>query len=135
MVDITITAANVVAGANAVKETGTAGATITAGQAVYRDSNRKYQLADANSATAAARETRGIALHGASDNQPLTIQKEGNITIGATLTAGIAYYLSDTPGGICAVADIASGEYVGLLGVATSTSVIALKPIYSGVAL
>ena len=33
MVDITITAANVVAGANAVKETGTAGATIKIGRA------------------------------------------------------------------------------------------------------
>jgi hypothetical protein len=42
-----ITAANVLAGANAKKRTGVAGATITAGQTVYEDStdSNKFKLA------------------------------------------------------------------------------------------
>lgn len=136
MADISITPASVVAGSDAVTEQGTAGATITAGQTVYRDpTTRKYLLADSNSATAAARQARGVALNGAADGQPLTIQKGGDITIGATLTAGTAYYQSDTPGGICPLADVGSGEYVGLLGLAKSTTVLALDPQFTNVAL
>lgn len=137
MADLVITAANVVAGTGARIENGTAGATITAGQVVYLDSTTtgKWQLADNNSATAAVRAPRGIALHGASLNQPLAVQTEGPITIGAALTAGVAYYLSDTPGGICPVADLASGEYPTVLGMATSTTVLDVDIQSSGVAL
>src|SRR5688572_11203202 len=104
MADLSITAANVVAAAGATIEHGTAGATITAGQVVYRDdADKKYKLADNDSATAAARDPRGIALHGASNGQPLAIARSGDVTIGAALTAGLAYYLSGTPGGIAVV--------------------------------
>lgn len=136
MVDLVITAANCVKGTGAVTEAGTAGETITAGQAVYLDSSdAKYKLADNNSATAAVRQPRGIALNGASDGQPLTIIKSGPVTIGGTMTAGVAYYLSDTPGGICPVADIGAGEYSCLLGMATSTTVLDVNIDYSGVSL
>jgi hypothetical protein len=46
------------------------------------------------------------------------------VTIGGTLVANTAYYLGDTPGGICPVGDLAAGEYPCLLGLATSTSVL-----------
>lgn len=136
MTDISVTAASVVAGSDAVKETGTSGETIAAGKAVYRSSSTgKWMLADSNSATVEARKATGIALNGASLNQPITVQRSGDITIGATLTAGTAYYLSDTPGGICPLADIGTGEYVCLLGLARSTSVLAVNIQYPGVAL
>jgi hypothetical protein len=135
MTDLSVTAANVVAGDGAVMETGTAGATITAGQLVYKDANGKYQLADNNSATAKARVPRGVALHGSLANQPLTIQRSGKITIGATVTAGVVYYASDTPGGICPVADLASGEYPCTVGMASSASQIDLEFQTAGVAL
>jgi hypothetical protein len=136
MADISITAANVIAGADAVKETRLAGATVTAGQVVYlAAATDQYGLADSNSATAEVRVARGIALHGASSGQPLTIQRSGSITIGGTLTAGVAYYLSDTPGGVCPVADVGSGEYSTILGIATSASVLAVNIQASGVAL
>lgn len=137
MADISITAANVVKGSNAVVEAGTAGATITAGQVVYKDaSDGKYKLADADSATAAAKAPRGIALNGASNNQPLSILRSGDITIGATLTAGTAYYLSPTTaGGICPLADVASGDDVVLLGLAESTSVLGVDIQITGVTL
>ena len=137
MADISITAANVVKGSNAVVEAGTAGATITAGQVVYKDAaDGKYKLADADSATAAAKAPRGIALNGASNNQPLSIIRSGDVTIGATLTPGTAYYLSPTTaGGICPLADVASGDDVVLLGLAESASVLAVDIQITGVTL
>ena len=136
MVDLVITPANVVKGANATTRDGIAGATITAGQVVYRDSaDGKYKLADSNSATAAVRSPDGIALNGASDNQPIEVLTEGDITIGATLTAGVAYYLSDTPGGIAPVADVGSGEYSTIIGIAESASVLNVQIHESGAAM
>lgn len=136
MADITITAASVVAGSDSVQEQGIIGETITAGQAVYQNStDRKWYKADNNSATAEVRIAKGIALNGGGVNQPLRIHREGDITIGGTMTAGVAYYLGDTPGGICPVADLASGEYPCLMGIAKSTTVLSVKIHYSGVAL
>lgn len=136
MTDISITAANVVMGSDAEVEHGIAGATITAGQWVYRDSSTgEYLLADSNSATAAARVPRGVALNGASDGQPLAIAKGGTVTIGGTLTAGVVYYMSDTPGGMCPVADVGSGEYATALGIATTTAILDIDIQASGVAL
>lgn len=137
MADLSITAASVVAGSNATTERGTAGETITAGQVVYRDATTgKYLKADNNSATAAVRQPRGIALNGAALNQPLGVLTSGDITIGATLTAGARYYLSETAGGIQPEADLATtGEYVALIGLAKSTTVLAVDIQYPGVAI
>ena len=136
MADLTITAANVVKGTNARVEHGVAGATITAGQQVYYDTaTGKYGLADTNSSTAAVRSPRGTALHASLDGQPLAIQRSGEITIGASLTAGVAYYLSGTPGGIAPVADLTTGDYPTLIGIAKSATVLDLKYQESGVAL
>lgn len=136
MADLTITAASVLPGANASISQGTAGEAVTAGKAVYLSStSRKWMLADSNSATAEARKAGGIALNGASLNQPVSVQTSGDITIGGALTAGTAYYLSDTPGGICPIADVGAGEYVCLLGLAKSTTVLALNIQFPGVSL
>lgn len=136
MTDIVITAANCVADSSAARASGSAGEAITAGQAVYKSSTtNKWMLADADSATAEARKAAGIALNGAALNQPLTVATSGDITIGGTLVAGTAYYLSGTPGGICPVADIGAGEYVCLLGLAKSATVLAIGIQYPGVSL
>lgn len=136
MADLVITAANVVAGANSTSTTGIAGETIAAGKAVYLSSTtKKWMLADSNSATAEARQAKGIALNGASLNQPISVHKDGDLTIGATVVAGTAYYLSDTAGGICPLADVGAGEYVCLIGLAKSTSVIAVDISFPGVSL
>lgn len=136
MTDLSITAANVIAGSGADITRGIAGATITAGQAVYLDeaTTGEWQLADSDAASAAARGSArfGIALNGAADGQPLAIQTGGDINIGGTMTAGVAYYLSDAPGGVCPFADLATGDYVTLVGVAKSTTVLAIDPLYSG---
>jgi len=135
MADLTITAANVVAGVNAVKKDGIAGEAITAGKAVYQASaTKKWMLADSNSATAEARKAIGIALNGAALNQPIAVQTSGDITIGATLTAGATYWLSDVPGGICPDADVGAGEWACMLGIAKSTTVLAVDIQFPGIA-
>jgi hypothetical protein len=134
--DLSVSAASVVAGSTAITSVGTAGETITAGQQLYLSpTTNKWMKADNNSATAAVRVATATALTGSSLNQPIVVQKSGDVTIGATMTAGVAYYLSDTPGGICPVGDLASGEYPQIVGIATSTTVLRLGYQASGVAL
>lgn len=134
MADYSVTNTAVVAADNAVKESGLAGETITAGKAVYKSPvSKKWMLADSNSATAAAKTAGGIALNGASMNQPVTVAKAGDLTMNAVLTAGVAVYLSDTPGGLCPDADVGAGENVCQIGIAKSTTVLSVKIVAPGV--
>lgn len=136
MANLVITAASVLAAADASVSAGHAGEAVTAGQAVYLSSaTKKWMLGDSNSATVEARQAKGIALNSAALNQPLSVHRSGDITLGAVLTPGVAYYLSDTPGAICPVADVGSGEYVCLLGLAKSTTVLAVDIQFPNVAL
>lgn len=133
---LSITAANVVAAADAVTEVGTLGATVTSGQVIYKDtSDGTWKLADNNSATAAARTPWGIALNGGGSGQPVKILKSGSVTIGATVTAGVAYYLGANAGEIVPVGDLSSGMYPTVLGIATSASVLKVNITASGVSL
>jgi uncharacterized phiE125 gp8 family phage protein len=87
--DLTITAASVLPGSGAVIQTGTAGEAVTAGQALYQKAaDSKWYKADCNSATAEVRVAKAIALTGSAAGQPVVVQTGGQITIGATLTAG-----------------------------------------------
>ncbi|NNH56914.1 hypothetical protein HLI01_08845 [Rhizobium laguerreae] len=136
MADLVITAASVLAASNAERDQGIAGEAIAAGKPIYLASTtNRWMLADSNSATAEARQPKAVALNGAAVGQPVSFQKSGDITIGATLVAGTSYYLSDTPGGICPLADVGTGEYVVLIGIAKSTTVLQLSFQYPGVAL
>lgn len=136
MADLSITAASVAPAGDVTIFSGIAGAAITAGQMLYLDSSTgTLKLADANSGTAAARSPCGMALNGAASGQTVGVARRGNVTAGATLTAGVGYYLSATPGGICPVADLSTGAYPTFLGFATSTTVLALNIIESGVSL
>ena len=136
MVDLTVTPASVVQGSNASVQSGQAGETIAAGKLVYKSSTtQKWMLADTNSATLEARVPKGVALNASALNQPVDVQVSGDITIGATLVAGTAYYASDTPGGICPVADVGATEGVALIGLAKSTTVLAIDIQVPGVTL
>jgi hypothetical protein len=137
MAAISITPANVVAGSNAVRDIGVAGEAIVAGKPVYYDATTaKFMLADANSATAAARTATGIALNGASLNQPVSVHKFGDLAMGAVFTAGVAYYLGSAAAGtIVPVADLTTGDYTQLIGIAKSTSILAVDFVSAGVAL
>jgi hypothetical protein len=135
MADLTITPASVIAGENATIKNGRAGATVAAGKAGYLDVDTgTWKLSDSNSATAAVRAVDGVFLNGASAGQPVAVQTRGDLTLGSVLTPGVAYYLSDTPGGICPFTDVGTGEYVVLLGLAKSASVLGLDIQASGTA-
>jgi hypothetical protein len=129
MADLSITAASVVAGSGAtIDRSKNAGAALTAGQVVYLESSSStYKLADCNSATAEVRTPVGIALHAAASGQPVAVLTKGPVTIGATLTAGVAYYLSGTAGGIRPVADNTTGDYPAVIGMASSTTVLVVN--------
>lgn len=137
MAALTITPGNVVSNdPSGVDRKYNAGVTVTAGQVVYLDAaTTKWLLADNNSATVAARGPAGIALNGASNNQPLAVQRSGDVVIGATLVAGSTYYLDDTPGAIATAADLLTGEYPSIIGIAKSTTVLNVDINSSGVAL
>lgn len=121
MADLTVTAATV-AWSSGAKGNGTAGATVTAGQAVYLDSvTSTLKLAQATSAAAAA--AVGIALHASLSGQPLAYAADGaTINIGATTSKATTYCVSATGGGVAPQADLTSGQYITQLGYATGTS-------------
>lgn len=125
MADVSITAANVIAGSTAQQANGIAGVAITAGQVVAFDSSvGTVKLADVNSASVWQRTPIGVALNTAAAGQPVVYQTGGDITVGGTLVAGTAYYASGTPGGVRPQADNITGDYPALLGLATSTTVL-----------
>lgn len=133
---LTITAANVVPGSDArIDRTHYAGASITRGQVVYLASDNRWALADDDSATAAAKIPGGIALNDAAAGQPIDVQTSGSLTIGATMTAGLVYYLGATAGAIVPVGDVTTGQNPAIVGISTSTTVLKLAFAASGVTL
>lgn len=129
MADLTITAANVAKAAdNNNIASGTAGGTITAGMPVYQDSADSNHLKACRANAATTDEAVGIALHAASDGQPLTYLKSGDIDLGATLTVGETYVVSAAAaGGIAPIGDLASTNYVTILGVASAADNLKLS--------
>lgn len=136
MADLTQTATSVVAGSNAKTIRGILGETVTAGMTVVRDpTTRKYLKSDVDSATAALRGCDGIALNGGAINQPVIIQTEGDINVGATLAVGTIYIVSDTAGGIMPAADSETGDYPIILGIASTTTNLKLALKAAGAAV
>jgi hypothetical protein len=136
MADLVITAANVAAGSTARTAHGTAGVAISPGQATYRDpDDNLIKLADCDNADADVRGLFGIALNSAAAGQPVTVAQRGPVTIGAAVVAGVGYYLSATPGGICPVADLGAGDYPLLIGFAINATDIDIDPATGAAAL
>lgn len=134
MADLIITASAVIGSTTGKRRSkGYAGAAIVAGEMVRTDpATQKIVLADANvSDTGAAAE--GMALNGADIDQPVEFMSEGDVTMNAVLTAGKYYVLSANPGKVAPVADLAAGWRSTLVGVARSTTVLALRVIPFGV--
>lgn len=120
---ISQTAASVIPGSDAVRLTVTSGGTITAGMPVYKDASdsNKYKAARANALGTSV--VAGIALNGASNGQPMTIQNSGDINLGATLIVGETYCLSDAVAGqIVPIGDLGSADYPVILGQAETAS-------------
>lgn len=135
MAELSITAASVLAASGSETTNGTSGATLTAGMAVYRDANNRYQKSLANAVGAAA-DVDGIVLNGASNGQPVQIVRTGaNLNLGATLTVGQTYVVSNnTAGAIMPVSDLASTHVPIILGIANAANNIKLSFVIGTVA-
>lgn len=132
MADLTITAANVQPYSGASISQVTYGATITQGQVVYLNSgDGEYYLADCDNTSATA-TAKGIAITPGGDGQIGLIVTAGDLDVGATLTVGEIYVLSGTAGGIAPEADLASLDYVTILGVATAADSLKVDISVSG---
>jgi len=127
MADITVTASAVLPTTNTQVGRGTvAGSLITQGQSVYVDPTAftvKPAKADSASTSVPAANLAGVALDRAEVGQPITYALSGDVTFNATLTAGQVYVISAAnAGGIAPVSDLVATNYVGVIGVATSTT-------------
>jgi hypothetical protein len=136
-VDLVVTASQVVKSEGALVDRGTAGATITAGQSLYRDASdlNRMKLADSN--TQAQAECRGVALHAALANQPVEYQRGGDLKIGAGAApgVGVVFVVSATAGGIAPAADLGAGQYTTVIGVGDGVDTIVMPeagPFASG---
>ena len=101
------------------------GATIAAGNTVTMVTN-VAQLSDAD-ASAALAATEGVAITpGIDDGYGLIAFSGSIILVGATLVVGTVYITSDTPGGIKPISDAATGDWVTILGVASTATTLDL---------
>lgn len=133
MADLSITATSVVWVSGNIDKSKNAGATITAGQAVYLDADTDtWKLCDSD-ASAAVATFGGIALHASASGQPLAVQTDGVITIGATLTQGNVYLTSDTAGGIKPYEDVDADDYICVLGIAITTANLQIINVFPSV--
>jgi hypothetical protein len=129
MAAISITAANVLASANAATTQGiiTAATTVTQGQALYAVGDGTYGLAQSNGASP-ANTFAGIALTGGSAGQPVVIATaDSGFAIGGTV------WLSTTAGAITSTSsDVASGDTAIVIGVGIGSNKINLGNITGG---
>ena len=67
---------------------------------------------------------------------PVSVAGPGTrITVNAVLTKGVAYFVSTGTGKLCPFADLASGDYISLAGIAESTTVLRILAVNLGIAI
>ena len=133
MADISQTAANVAAGSSTTRvQLVQAGEAITQGQPVYLASDGKYYQTDAND-TAVKAQAKGVAVSPASTDGYFLMAVDGLINLGATLAVGQVYVVSATKGAIAPYGDLTTNDYVTILGVATTTALVDINILISGV--
>ncbi len=135
MADLSITTANLKLNSSRSRPTTVqAGAAITIGQVVYLNTvTSKYEPADADAEASAL--VAGIAVTAASTDGYFSLLSQTDLILGATLVAGTAYYLSTNAGGIAPHADLGAGDYVSLIGFASSTTVLDLNIQATGITI
>lgn len=128
MADVSITAANVKV-VSGTPKIGKAGASVTAGQPLYQDTDTSLKPAKADAAGTAT--CVGIALNSASTGQTVAYLDNGVLAAGGTLVMGKPYVVSAAnAGGIAPVADLTStnvATYIGI-GLTTANLTVAINP-------
>lgn len=133
MANITITAANVVRSGSNQSLFATAGETIAAGESVYPDAvTGRYMLADAN---VEGKQPTAVAANSASNMQPLTvIVTDNDLAVGThSQPVGTPFFQSATPGKLCPLGDLTTGDYVSCVAVAKTATTVALNITTGGV--
>lgn len=132
MADVTVTANEVLEDSGTKRAVAVLGGTVTAGQAIYKTTSGTIAAADAGAASTA--ECIGIALTGGVTGQPVAWAiDDSTLDPGFTVTVGLAYYLSNTAGGICPVADVVNPMKTVLIGIGITASQLRLRLFNSGV--
>ncbi len=134
MADVTVTAANVKpVGTSRTVQTVLLGETVTQGQPLYlKAADSKYWKADADTLAEAA--AAGIAITpGVADDYAIMLTA-GTINMGGTLAVGQVYVVSVNAGGVAPYSDLGSGDYVTILGVATTTAILNVDLNATGIA-
>ena len=134
MAAISVTAANVVL-VSGDRKSGIAGETITAGKSLYINTSNsdKLHLADADALLTSV--FAGIALGGASANQPVFYAGPGCVVnMGGTVAVGTVYMVGLTAGDVLPDAEILTGDYVSIIGVGETAANLRISPINSGIA-
>lgn len=105
------------------------GATVSAGQVVYLDTtDGEYKLADANGASEATSQAKGIAITPGVDGGYGFIATGGDIIlVGTTMNVAYDYYVGFTPGGLMDVGSWSSSDYITRIGNAVSATQLALN--------
>ena len=106
---------------------GIAGETITAGMSVYlKASDSRWYMAqcDGTAAEAGSGVSFGFSLHASLAGQPLAVQTDGTITIGATVAIGTNYVIGTGYGSINPSTDLASTNRIAYLGFGSTATVI-----------
>ena len=115
------------------------GEAITQGQPLYQDTtNQKYYRCDANDGVVKARCSAIALTPGAADAYgivalPGTEAGASLVNLGATLTVGEVYCVGATVGQIVPVADLTTGDYVTIVGVAGTAALLDFQVIISNV--
>ena len=106
-----------------------AGDAIVAGVAVYAVGTEGF-IADKTDGVNA--EVRGIALNNAVLGQPVDIVQQGYVEVGVVATAGDIAVLS-TAGKLSSYADLASSEFLTIIGVFSTDKLIHININASGI--
>lgn len=136
MADLSITASSVkTSSANpTLKIQGVSGSAFTAGQTLYKDTAGKLNPGDVN---AAGKKTiAGIALCSCpgADQPAWYAKKDDSFNPGATTVVGTTYVASNTPGGICPIADLTTGDDVVYVGTGKAGNLLDLDVEATGIA-
>ena len=132
MADLVQTAANVLA-SGSFRSAICGSVAIVAGNTVYVAAGNTVELCE-NDQTAVEAACVDIAVNNASPGQPIQYSVGGSMDVGATLVIGEVYCVGAAPGSIAPTADITTGEFQTVLGIATAADALKVSISAAGVA-
>lgn len=122
MADFVVTPSSVQLGDTNISREAVAGATITAGMAIYLDATDEGKAKPADCTVEESSKVVGIAVNSASSGQPIDyVERSSNFTCGFTAAAGDVIVAS-TLGSLQLVADLAVGDFTAVCGVMATTT-------------